>query len=109
MKDIMRVGVGALAMLWAVDASASDLHHDDFQSGEAGAKFGTAIYNNTIGKDTPLKSAPTWEEQARQKTRDAGREMGERLHKPTSSQDAQSDSGKRQSEPWPRTDNTRRP
>jgi hypothetical protein len=109
MKHIMAVGIGTVAMLVAVSASADDLHHDDFQSGEAGAKAGMAIYNNTIGKDNPLKTAPTWEEQARQKARDAGREMGERYNKPKSSQDAQSDSGRRQSDRESHTDNLRQP
>lgn len=109
MRHILRVGLCAVTLLWAMSAQASDLHHDDFQSGEAGAKAGTAIYNSTIGKDNPLQTAPTWEEQARQKARDMGREHGERLIKPKSSEESRPDSSTKQSETWPRSDNPRRP
>ncbi len=109
MRRIMCAGIGAVAMLWALSAQGEDLYHDDFKSGEAGAKLGTAIYNSTIGKDHPLGTAPTWEEQLRQKARDAGRKRGERNNRTNSSQDSQSGSGETQSDNDSRTDNTRQP
>jgi hypothetical protein len=107
MKTTLIVVSSVFVMVMTANAIAEDLHHDDYQSGEAGAKLGTAVFNSTIGKDKPIPNTPSFEEQIRQKARDAGHDAGTRSQGRSSDNSSQNSPYGSSSER--RTDNPRRP
>lgn len=80
MKTLLVTGLFLLGVVGPTAFGGEHDFHDDFQSGEAGAKLGTAIFNNTIGKDNPIPDTPSFEERLREKVREAGREAGQKMH-----------------------------